>query len=400
MIRMTLMCAAALTLALGACDKKPEAEPVAPAGEGEKSGPGEGAAANKGEGSAEKKKAEPPKGVELAPEGGKFKITFPAGNKPVPNDQSVDTPAGKMAIKVWMAETADSVFIVNYTEMPAKLLAGGNARKYLDGAKTGALGRMNGKLIKEEDFELLGYPGMRMWFSGSSMGQTVYGRTDAVFASPRLYQVQVLGTSKGVAETAASKAFFESFELVGTEKYQAKVYKSEAGGMEIAFPPSYPEPQETTSDEKLPDGGTMKLTMALSTTNKGALGVGFADLPDGGEVGKKNFDDARDGLIGNIGAKLDKEEDVQIAGKPARRVWISGERQGNTYFGRVDIVGGQGRLYMVQALAPSKEQLTDAQVEAYFKSFKMSGGAAAPKAKDGAAPKAKDEAPDTKKGDK
>ncbi|MFT7583370.1 MAG: hypothetical protein ACI9MR_005057 [Myxococcota bacterium] len=52
-------------------------------------------------------------------------------------------------------------------------------------------------------------------------------------------------------------------------------------------------------------------------------------------------------------------------------MWFSGELDGQAYFGRADLIADGRRLYMIQAMTPSKVQLIDSQIEAFFSSFKL-----------------------------
>ncbi|MFT7580961.1 MAG: hypothetical protein ACI9MR_002635 [Myxococcota bacterium] len=306
----------------------------------------------------------------LTPPGGRFAIAFPPGVVPATNDQKVKSAAGDMTTKVWMAQVGSGYYIVNYTDMPAELLAGGNAKTYLEGGRDGALRTFNATLIKEERYTVEGAPGIRFWYRGAAGGTTIYGRTDALFASPRIYQVQYLAETESEIGSAKVAEFFDSFALLGDVDFGPKLTTGPDGRFSIALPPSFPD-TKTTRDMVDSPAGEIQLTMMTALTAKGAVSVGYSDIPGEGALGRSNLDGSRDAMLRESGAKLEREEDFAFKGRSARRVWFTGESQGQAYFGRADLIADGRRLYMVQAMTPSKVQLIDPQFEAFFSSFKL-----------------------------
>ncbi|MFT7583369.1 MAG: hypothetical protein ACI9MR_005056 [Myxococcota bacterium] len=229
----------------------------------------------------------------MTPPGGRFAIAFPRGVVPTVNDQNVETAAGDMTTKVWMAEVGSGVYIVNYTDMPPKLLAGGNGEKFLDGGRDGALRTFNATLIKEERYTVKGAPGIRFWYRGVARGTTIYGRTDALFASPRIYQVQYLAETESAIGSTRVMEFFDSFALIGDTEFGPKLTTGPDGSFSIALPPSFPD-AKTTHDVVESPAGEMTLTMMTALTAKGAVSVAYSDVPGEGPLGPSDFDGSRD----------------------------------------------------------------------------------------------------------
>ncbi|MCA9518907.1 MAG: hypothetical protein KC635_28420, partial [Myxococcales bacterium] len=322
----------------------------------------------------------PPAGRLIAPEGEHFEVRFPAGYYPSKADQPIPTAAGELKAVVWTAEGSTDAFVTSFTDMPKELLAGSNADTMVRNAANGALGGIGGTSDKEEHFKLEGYPGLRVWYHGAIEGQPVYGRIDAVFVPPRLYQTIYLADNAGAVRGKRATDFFDSFRLVGVEPYGVRVVKVPDGGFEIAFPASYPEPTRSDDDVDVAGVGKMKYVMFMSTTPKGAVGAGYMAMPPEVEMNDAAFDNGRDGMLKSMGATLAGEEKIERDGRAGRAVRFKGELEGQAYEGKAELVAGDGRVHIVLALTPSVEQLEDAQVTDYFASLKIG-----PVADDGAA---------------
>lgn len=319
----------------------------------------------------DQEKPPPPAGNKVTSDKGQFEVVFPSSAHPKMSVQKVPTAAGEMETQLWMAEVSDGAYSVNYTDMPKELVAGTDAQKLLSGGRDGALRNMNSKVTKEEKFELDGHPGLRFWFNGSMQGMNIHGRIDAVFAAPRLYQVQYIGMSSGAVQSSTVTGFFDSFGFMGRGEGGPKLVEGPDGDFSVEFPTSFPEPTKSAEETEIPGGSKITITMLTSMTPRGAVGVGYSDMPEGEKVEEDNLDGARDGMMSNMNAKLDAEEKFTVNGNPARRLTFSGSMEGNDFNGRAELIGGGGRLYIVQALAPSKEQLADEQFAAFFESFKL-----------------------------
>jgi len=148
-------------------------------------------------------------------EEGGFRVAFPSGF-PDPNVDSkdVETKIGTIQMKTFLTEQPNAACMVAYSDYPAESFEGASTQALLDSARNGALSNVGGKLIKQRNITINGYPGRSIYFRGKSGSSTVFGRFDYYLVQPRLYQVGYMTLRQKDIDAKKVKAYFSSFGLL------------------------------------------------------------------------------------------------------------------------------------------------------------------------------------------
>jgi hypothetical protein len=141
----------------------------------------------------------------LAPfKGDGFTVLMPG--KPTRTQQSVDTPAGKATVVIYLSETTDQAYLVGYTVTPK------GAQTSLSGAVHGAANAVGGTVTDEASAKHRGFPARdaRITNARGSNGQegTIFLRV--IEADNRLYQLQYIEAGPDVQSPPASYAAFRN----------------------------------------------------------------------------------------------------------------------------------------------------------------------------------------------
>ncbi|MFH2094114.1 MAG: hypothetical protein ABIJ16_00335 [Bacteroidota bacterium] len=90
---------------------------------------------------------------------GKFSISFPG--TPTESKDKVDTESGKIDMVTYMYENGGSeVFMVAYSDYPAKSLEGVDDKSMLEGSKGGFVGSLSLEISTENFFTIDGHTGI------------------------------------------------------------------------------------------------------------------------------------------------------------------------------------------------------------------------------------------------
>lgn len=148
---------------------------------------------------------------------------------------------------------------------------------------------------------------------------------------------------------------------------------STEGKFRIAMPEGFNNPTEGT----LPlvtgtDTTYMKAYTAVRDTSTAFI-ISFTEVAqeekaiDHGRV----FDMARDAVLRNINATLERQESRTLNGHPGRSLFFTGDLQGQTLSGRADLYLAMPRLYQIYYISTDKGSVNSAPVERAFNSFSL-----------------------------
>jgi hypothetical protein len=133
-----------------------------------------------------------------------FTVLMPG--KPTRTRQSVDTPAGKATVILYISETANQAYLVSYTEMPK------SAEISLTGAVQGAASAVGGTVTDEASAKHRGLPARDARITGAhgANGQegTVFLRV--IKADNRLYQLQFIQVGPDVGSPPGNYPTFRN----------------------------------------------------------------------------------------------------------------------------------------------------------------------------------------------
>ena len=161
----------------------------------------------------------------IKPEGTGISVEMPGD--PKPTTQSVDTPAGKVEIVLYVLEVPKGAFLVNATTIPPNAPPA-TVDERLDGARNGAVNNSGGKLVSESKITLDGHPGRQLLIE-NAMGLFIHARVFIV--DKKLVQTVAVSDQKDA--TPDIKRFMDSLKLLkaaGSAKPGDKANKLENSG--------------------------------------------------------------------------------------------------------------------------------------------------------------------------
>ncbi|MHC4621910.1 MAG: hypothetical protein ACYTEQ_29580, partial [Planctomycetota bacterium] len=121
---------------------------------------------------------------------GRFSVMFPG--KPKKTLQSVNTPAGEIAVVTFFAGSKESGFAVGYSDYPQQAIDASDPVQMLDGARDGAVTNAGGELEDENVIDFHGRPAREIQIR---VPDKINIRARLILIDNRLYQVMVLSPS-------------------------------------------------------------------------------------------------------------------------------------------------------------------------------------------------------------
>ncbi len=146
--------------------------------------------------------------VKVTSDDGRVAALFPG--QPKLQTETVDSPIGKLEIKLTIYESGSNAFLTNHMTYPLDpsqydVAAG------LAGAAKGAAQNVKGTILDDDDIEAFGFPGKSVLIS-APRGAFVRGRIFIDPAGPTLFQAQVVGTRAAI-DGPDTAAFLDSFSI-------------------------------------------------------------------------------------------------------------------------------------------------------------------------------------------
>lgn len=142
----------------------------------------------------------------ITPDGTGISVEMPGD--PKPTTQTVDTPAGKVEIVLYVLEVPKGAFLVNATTIPPNAPPA-TVDERLDGARNGAVNNSGGKLVSESKISINGHPGRQLLIE-NSMGLFIHARVFIV--DKKLVQTVAVSDQKDATDDI--KRFMDSLKLL------------------------------------------------------------------------------------------------------------------------------------------------------------------------------------------
>jgi hypothetical protein len=142
---------------------------------------------------------------------GRFTVLLPG--EPKREDQSADTPVGKVEMFMFTAGTSKIGCAISYTDYPEQMVNSTDPQKVLDGARNGAVSNVQGQLVSESKVNFYGLPARDVVIE---IPNKAFITTRLILASPRFYQLMFIAPTDKGHEQDISK-FFDSFEIDGVK---------------------------------------------------------------------------------------------------------------------------------------------------------------------------------------
>lgn len=147
--------------------------------------------------------------VDFESKEGRFTAQFPMS----PQTETMPTPTaiGNIDQKMFTVTKGDAYYAVAIADYPEELVKQGDTAGMLDGARDGAVANVSGKLAKEEQIEVEGYPGRKIQVIATVQGVSL--ELDAVLclAGNRLYQ-SIVARPSGSVPDAEVERFINSMK--------------------------------------------------------------------------------------------------------------------------------------------------------------------------------------------
>lgn len=132
---------------------------------------------------------------------------------PKQKKESVPTQNGPVAIYTLTFEMQDPAadYWVVYIDYPELTVRQKGTGRLLKEARDGSVSNVRGRLLKERDILVGGYPGKEIEYEGEDPGEEIY-KSRICLVKQRLYVVLVTVPKKGASERA--EQFLDSFRLL------------------------------------------------------------------------------------------------------------------------------------------------------------------------------------------
>ena len=138
---------------------------------------------------------------------GRFSVLLPG--KPERQNQSLDTPLGKIDLVTYMAGSRKAGCAVAYADYPEQHINSTDPQKLLDGSRDGAITNVGGQLISETRIDFHGKPAREILIE---VPNKAFINLRLFLIGPRLYQLMFIAPNNQGYEQDISK-FFESFTV-------------------------------------------------------------------------------------------------------------------------------------------------------------------------------------------
>jgi hypothetical protein len=151
-------------------------------------------------------------------------------------------------------------------------------------------------------------------------------------------------------------------------------FKSEEGKFSIVLPAGFATPTETVNPLPTP-GGNVDLKMYSSGSGNTAAMFAFANTSGkvtmaGAE--EKMLDGARDNVLKSMNGTMEKEEPMELDGKPGRQMIFAMEPAGAPkMYGRLRMFMVDPMMYQVMYISDDRSALESPATNAYFESFEI-----------------------------
>jgi hypothetical protein len=131
---------------------------------------------------------------------------------PQQKKETVQTPDGPVDIHTLTFETQNPAAErwVVYIDYPLATVRGKGATRILDEARDGSVNNVRGRLLRERDIVLEGYPGKEIEYEGETPAEEIY-KSRIYLVKQRLYVLLVTAPRNGASKDA--EKFLNSFKL-------------------------------------------------------------------------------------------------------------------------------------------------------------------------------------------
>lgn len=149
---------------------------------------------------------------EMTSKEGRFKVSLPG--KATNLKRTLNTPVGKIDLHMFLTtlQGGKVAYAVMYNDYPAVVTQQSTPAKILERAMQGAVKSKNGKITKQTDIKIDGFPGKAVTFVGMTRGQKLTGNIRVYLVNSRLYQLMVFNQSGMEPKQEEIDKFQKSFK--------------------------------------------------------------------------------------------------------------------------------------------------------------------------------------------
>jgi hypothetical protein len=146
---------------------------------------------------------------EFSSAGGAFSVLMPG--TPTEQVRTADTASGPINAHMFLVEQGDVVYTVAYSDYPDTVVQEGTSNLILDGARDGAVAKVQGALLSDTIVSVDGHQGRELIIEAAGGKVTI--QTRLVIVRRRFYQVMVI-TPKEKALSEDVNKFLDSFTFL------------------------------------------------------------------------------------------------------------------------------------------------------------------------------------------
>jgi len=142
---------------------------------------------------------------------GRFTVLMPG--KPKAQNQTLDSPVGKVDMVMYMVGSRKVGCAVAYADYPQQLINSTDPQKILEGAKNGAVKNVSGRLVSETSIDFHGLPARDVVIE---VPNKAFITARFILVGPRFYELMFIAQTDKGHEQDISR-FFDSFAIDGVK---------------------------------------------------------------------------------------------------------------------------------------------------------------------------------------
>jgi hypothetical protein len=321
-----------------------------------------------------------------------FDLTFPV--RPTVQEQT-DKGADGTVLHSGLALGTKGSEELGFFVMPIPKDVAYDVKKGLTGARDGAMNNIGATILSETDTKIGGLAGRKVSASAMNGGQKLFVDLFLAWDEPHRQLFGVFTSSPSSTPSQTGTDFVGSLKVKAPKappppdpNAPEKVTKTDVLGLEIiekagmftlhdeAYWLTFPtKPEVQRTDSTAPDGTKLPGAVATATIGQDqGYGMILMMIPDGVSYdAKKGLKAARDGMLRQVGAKLQKETATTIAGVPGRRATASVTIQGKQLTLELQFAYDKKRHAVFGLYSATPTGAMSAAAMAFFSSFEIKG---------------------------
>ncbi len=314
-------------------------------------------------------------GGKLAPANGNFTITTPVPLMATSRRMNVAT--GPYTVSFFNGGETGPTYMVLYYDSP--YITQHDPTSTLNLLAQETVAGVGGKLQGQRAIKLGPYPGMELVYGFEKFGRHLTAKSRLYLAGNRVYQTQT--ATPGDAPSPDTDAYLDSFAITAATNLPVSttppvapaerppvLFKSAACSFSIMTP----VPLNETSRAVNTNGSSLLMHQFAGDAGNRAYFV--TELDSAVDAEKDNpaqrLRSGRDGILQNLGGKLDAERSIALDGHPGTEISVSAQKSGVAMVCKVRMYIVGHRVYQIMTISQTGDE-NPLAAEAFLDSFKL-----------------------------